>query len=100
MISEYEDGCVIGRSVSPPSLPTLIGPETAKRSKHVPPDDPSADVFEAARNKVIVHIYRPTVLAVHSMKGARFERPVVQCQPADAQWIFEALIRAGSITVD
>jgi len=70
MVGEYEDGCVIGRSGSPPSLPTLIGPETANRSKHVPPYDPSTDVFEATRNKVIVHIYRPTVLAVHSVKGA------------------------------
>src|SRR5215469_5886262 len=100
MMGEYEDGCVIGRSVAPPSFPTLIEPCTAHRSKHIPPDNPSTDIVEATRNQVIVDTGNSTVLALHSVKRTRLEHPVVQCEPAHPQWIFETLIRTGSITVD
>src|SRR5260221_9677530 len=54
MLRQHEDGYVVGRALAPPSLPTVVGPGAPHRPEHVAAHDPSADVLEAARGKVVV----------------------------------------------
>src|SRR5262245_17272018 len=39
VMGEHEDGRVIGRALSPPASPGLVGPWSADRPEHVPPHD-------------------------------------------------------------
>ena len=85
---------------APPSLPAFIGPRTTHRSKHVPPNDPCANVLKTTRDKVIVSIRGPTLLTVYSVKSACPKRPLVQCRPTHTEWVLETLIPAGSIPIN
>jgi len=70
MMGKYKDGCAKGRSFAPPSLPAFIGRGTTHRSKHVPPNDPGANVLKTTRDKVVVRIRSPALLAVYSITFA------------------------------
>src|SRR5215469_15645295 len=54
VVRQHEHGHLKWRSLSPPSLPALVGPGSAKRAEHVSSENPRADVLEAPRGKVIV----------------------------------------------
>jgi hypothetical protein len=47
------EGRSVIRGIAPPPLPSVVGPGAAYGSKNVSPDDPRADVVEAARDEVI-----------------------------------------------
>src|SRR5947208_14820225 len=54
VMSQDENGHVVRRVVTPPALPVQIGPRTANRSEHVPPQNPRSDVPESPRGKIVV----------------------------------------------
>ena len=45
---------VVGRRITPPSLPVVVRPRPADGSEHVPPENPGADAVETAGNEVVV----------------------------------------------
>src|SRR5208337_2380770 len=52
IVGEYEDGSVVRRVVAPPPLPSVVGPGSANRPKHVPAQNPSSDIGESACGKI------------------------------------------------
>ena len=100
VVGEDEDGSVVRRVVAPPALPGVVGPRPAHRSKHVAADDPRADVLEAARREIIVNPRRAAIIANHLLKGTCGKCPFVQRDPADAQWIVEILVGAGTVAIE
>jgi len=93
------DGHVIGGIVAPPTFPVFVGPRAADRPKHVAPQNPGADVFKAARGEVVVQAGDSTVSPSHALKRARRKEPSVQGHAADAQGIFETLVKACAVAI-
>jgi hypothetical protein len=78
----------------------VVGPRPADRSKYVAADDPRADVVEAARREIIVNPRRAAIIANDLLKGTCGKCPFVQRDPADAQWIVEILVGAGTVAIE
>src|ERR1700733_478676 len=83
VMRENKDWSVIGRIVSPPTLPCVIGPGAADRSKHVAAKYACADAFEA-HGEIIVNPGCAAILTGHLLKGTRGKKHVVQRSSADA----------------
>src|SRR4029077_20361465 len=99
VIGEHEDRTVIGRIVTPPSFPVLVGPRPAHRSEHIASHNPRADVAETARRKFVVGSGRAAVSAMHLLKSTSGERPFVQRAAAYAEGIVKVLVGSGTIAV-
>ncbi len=54
VVRQYEGGNMVRRTVTPPAIPLQVQPGSADRAEHVPPQDPRADIPEAARGEIIV----------------------------------------------
>src|SRR6266511_3338765 len=54
VVRQYERRDVIGRLVSPPSLPALVRPRAAHGSKHVSPQDPRSYFLETLFRHLVV----------------------------------------------
>lgn len=100
VVGEHKNRSVVRRIVAPPSLPNVVWPGSADRPEHVPANDPRADIVEASSDKVIVNSGSAAILAKHLSKGARAEDPFVQRHAADAQWIDEILVGAGTVAIE
>ena len=100
MMSENEYLCVIRRFVTPPALPFGIRPWAANRPEHISSQNPRADPIQAAFCKIIVDTRRAVRSSLHFLKHARWEEPLVQILTSNAQWIVEALIRAGAKPIE
>src|SRR6266851_4587559 len=96
---ENEDRSVIRRIFAPPPLPSVVRPRASHRPKHVSPDDPRADVFEATCDEVIINACFPTILAHHSLKSTRFEGPFVECKSTNPEWILKALTWTSTVPI-
>jgi hypothetical protein len=57
------------------------------------------DVFDA-RREIIVNPRRAATIANHLLKGTCGKCPFVQRDPADAQWIVEILVGAGTVAIE
>src|SRR5579862_342222 len=110
VMSKYECGNAKRRRLTPPALPGVITPRPSNGPEHVPADNEGANVTEAPSEEVIVDsgcsfgpavnaLDRP-VLAEHALERRCGEGPFGQRQPADALRILEALMRAGTESVD
>ena len=99
VMSQDEDRHVIGWVVAPPAFPVQIGPRTANRSEHVPPENPCADILESPCGEVIVHPGRAIARAVDPLERSRRNEPLVQVFAAHAEGVGSVLIRAGSVAV-
>jgi len=101
MIREHENRLMIHRVITPPPLPTLIQPGTADWSEHIPAHDPSTHIVETARGKVVIDP-RLSALGAEQMrlKRARCEGPSMKGLSTDAQWVLQALIRAGAKSIN
>src|SRR5260370_1417225 len=75
IMGEHKDRRVIWRLVSPPAFPTLIRPRSAHGAKHIPPENISADPFEAPRCDIVVDAGLATFVPVHPLPGARLSVP-------------------------
>src|SRR5262245_53723846 len=78
IMREHEDRNVIGRVVAPPAFPGLIRPGPADRPEHVAPQDPGADIGEAARRKIVVWAGRSIRLAEHGVRREGWVKPSVE----------------------
>src|SRR5262245_28039796 len=58
------------------------------------------DVGHAARDEVVVRPGRSARLAHHLLEGPRADHPLVQCQPAGAERVVEALARSSAVAVE
>src|SRR5579864_6994475 len=55
MVRQDKRGYVIRGLFTPPPLPRLVRPGTAHRSKHVPSENPRANVFHASPRPLIIN---------------------------------------------
>jgi hypothetical protein len=92
VIGEHEDRRVVRRVVAPPPLPGVVGPGSADRSEHVAAEDPRSDVCETARHEVVVDPAHTAIFALHLLKGARGDYPIVQSETADTERVVEVLL--------
>jgi len=100
VVGEHENRSMVRRIVSPPSFPRIVWPGATDWSKHVSADDPGADIGEAACGKVVVDTRGAALFAMHLLEGAGGEDPFVQRQAADANWVGEILMGAGTVAVE
>src|SRR5262249_30764751 len=101
MMRKHEHGDVIGRVVTPPPLPLVVGPRPAHRPEHVAAEDPGADVLEAAPHEFVVDAGRALgrLVATHLPKCAGREHPFMQRLTPDAERFFAALPRPRAIAI-
>src|SRR6185437_5201431 len=101
VVREYEHRRVVGRVVAPPAAPGFVGPRATHGPEHVAPEDPGADVCEAACREVIVDAGLAALGAQHALRrGAGGEYPLEHREATHAQRVLEALVRSGPIAVD
>ena len=100
VVGKHKNRSVVRGIVAPPSLPNVVWPGAADRPEHVPANDPRADIVEAVSDEVVVNSGSAAILAKHLSKGARAEDPFVQRHAADAQWIDEILVGAGTVAIE
>src|SRR5262249_26041013 len=91
VMRQHEYRHVVRGIFSPPPLPGILGPGPAHRSKHVPAENPCANVIETPGSKIIVDSRGPVAVPEHALECPGGERPVVEGGAADAQWIVQAL---------
>jgi hypothetical protein len=97
VVGQHKDLCVVWRIVAPPAFPCIVGPGASDRPEHIAPDDPGANVAEAARRKTVIDIGSAAIIPEHLLKSSGGEDPFVQRHAANAEWIVEIL--AGACTV-
>src|SRR6185437_1894856 len=100
MMREHKDRRVIGRLISPPAFPALVRPWPAHGTKHIAPQNISADILETPRGDLVVDANLAVFTTVHSLPGAGREEPVKHFKPAHAERILEILIRPGAVPID
>src|SRR5262245_49609638 len=75
VMRQYEGGHMIGRLVTPPSLPAVIRPGAANRPKHIASENPRADVLEAFFGHPIVDAGLTIALTMHATEYSRRKEP-------------------------
>src|SRR5215813_1453055 len=100
MMRKHKYGRVIRRFVTPPALPTIIGPGTANRAEHVPPKNPGANVDESHLGDLVINARLTIIKAVHLPPDARVEKPFHQIRAVDTQRVLQILIWSCTIAVD
>src|SRR5919201_285791 len=101
VVRENEDGHVVGWVLAPPTLPAFVRPGPAHRSEHVAPHDVRADVAAGACGEIVVYTRGAALLlTMHALPASRGNQPRVQVLSTDAEWVLDALIRAGAVAVD
>src|SRR5688572_29690262 len=92
VMSQDENGPVVRWVVTPPALPVRIGPRTANRSEHVPPQNPRSDVPESPRGKIVIDPGRAIARTMGLLKRACWDKPLVKVLPAHPEPIVDVLI--------
>src|SRR4051794_14642684 len=100
MMGQHEHIGVVRRLIAPPSLPVVIGPIAADRTKHVPAEDPSPDPGEAASGEVVVQTCVAALLSDLPFEGAGARHPTVERFPTAPERLGSRLRRSGAIAVD
>jgi hypothetical protein len=84
-MTEDEHRHVIGRIVSPPPLPGVVGPCTADGAEHIAAQNPCAHVLHGAPRKVVVDSGGAVRSAAHGLERAGRNEPIVQCLASDSE---------------
>ncbi len=101
VVRQHERVAVIRRLVAPPPSPALVGPLAAHGAEHVAPENPCADVREAALRELVVDTRRAAFLTEHLAKRARARTSTDAASlTADAERLLQALARAGAVPVE
>lgn len=104
MMCEDEDLGVVGRVLTPPAFPLVIGPGTAGGAEHIPAHNPRANAVETAFRKIVVDaggaVGRGGVVGHHFPESARGAEPIVQVFAADAEGVLEALVWPGAESIE
>src|SRR5437762_4867874 len=90
-----QDKCwnVIRRLVTPPALPTVIGPRPANRPEHIAAEYPCALIGHTFFGKAVINAGLAAFLTMHFAKDARIEKPFHQLGASSAKRILQVLIR-------
>jgi hypothetical protein len=99
VIGKDEDWSVVRRIVTPPAFPAVVGPGSPDRSEHIPPHNPSPDILEAPRRKLVVNSGGAAIGAKHVLKSPCGEGPLMQLVAADAERMIKILVRSGTVAV-
>src|ERR1700740_857813 len=100
VMCQHEDGRVIWRLVTPPSLPAVVRPRASDRTEHVAPKNPGTDSGKALLRDSVIDSHPSIIKAVHPAPYACVKEPLHQFQPPDAQRILEILVRSSTVAVD
>jgi hypothetical protein len=100
VMSQHEDGHVIGRLITPPTLPTVVGPWTSHGPEHVAAEYPGADSFKAKFREVVVDSRFAIRLPMHLTEDARAKGPIHQLRPINTERVLQILIEPGAVTVN
>src|SRR5882757_4416377 len=92
MMRQHEYRHMVGRIVSPPALPGMVGPSAADRAEHVSPHDPGAQIFHRFPGEAIVDVGRTALLADHFVKHPRLQQPPGHDHAADTKRMFKVLM--------
>lgn len=100
VVREHVYGDVIHGVLAPPTPPALVRPWTTNRPKHVPAEDPCADVVETSSGKPIVDARFSAIAAKQLLlNGSSRDQPTMKRSAADAQRIVDVLVWASAETV-
>jgi hypothetical protein len=101
MISEHENLRMIYRVITPPTPPALIKLGTAHWPEHISAHNPSTNIVEAPRGKVVVDpglsVFASKVLR---LKRASSERPSMKGSSANTKRVLQALVRTCAKAVN
>ena len=100
MVREHEGGRVVGRIVTPPSPPAIIGPFAPDRAEHVPSHDEGTEAVHRAPGERVVGTDVTAALALHRAEGSRGEVPLEQLRASLAQGLLQALLGSRRKAVD
>src|SRR5262249_28053328 len=100
VMGEHEDRRVIGRVLTPPAAPALVGPGSAHGAEHVAAEDVGTEVLEAAQREVVIDPGFPALQALHLPPDPGGEEPRHQLRTADAKGVLETLVGTGTEAVD
>src|ERR1051326_7355587 len=76
MVRQHKRRYVIRRFFAPPPFPRLVGPGAAYWSKHIPSQNPRANVLHASSRPLIIHPSGAPFHPVHLLPCARREKPL------------------------
>ena len=100
VVGQHENRHVVYGILAPPTAPTLIRPGSATWPKHVPAQDPGADIAETTCSEVFVDAIFSGIAAEQLLlKGARGKCPGVQRSASDPERLVQSLIRPGAEAV-
>ena len=100
VMREDEGRRVIRGIIAPPALPVGAAPIVAGRPEHVAAEDEGAEAVHRGAAEAIIGPVGPAVLPDHRSKSPRREEPAHQLGPSLAERMLQALVRAGSETVE
>src|SRR5687768_10421028 len=95
-MGQNEGRSMVRRIVAPPSLPSLVWPLPARRTKHVPSKYKCSEVVHRAMGEGIVHTFQTTPLAEHRLERPCSNKPTVEFRHALSQGVIQALVWASS----
>src|SRR5436309_16004935 len=78
---------ILGRNMFGP----VRGPWPPHRTKHVPPQDPSADILERALSHLVVDASPAAALALHLVPDLRLKEPGEHLRPTHSERILQIL---------
>src|SRR5262249_45204441 len=90
---------VIRRIVTPPTLPTMVGPRAAERAKHVSAEYPGAFAAHALFGKTVVDAGLAALATMHRLKRNGRKKPLHELGTGRPERIFKGLIRPGGKAV-
>src|SRR5438045_2442776 len=91
VVRQHERRNMIGRFVTPPSFPGVVGPWTAHRPEHVPAENPRAHVLHPSLRPLIIHTSRAAFLPLHLLPCACGKEPLKQLRATNAKRIVQTL---------
>src|SRR5712692_367322 len=100
MMSQHEDGGVIGRLIASPALPAFIRPRAADGPEHIAAEYPGAQAGHRLRGDLVVDARLATFKALHLSPGSSGEEPLHQRDAADPERILKILIGPRTEAVD
>jgi hypothetical protein len=101
ILGQHEHGHMVWRFLAPPALPVVVRATAHGPAKHIPAQDPGANILEAARGEVLVRTIRSLLSSPIMRWKVRVPRNhVCSSPPRSPQWILQALVRACAKTIE
>jgi hypothetical protein len=101
VMRQHKNWTMVWGLVAPPTVPAIILPLPADRTEHVAAHNPSANILKAPRGYIVVGANCTFRISENNLlDGPRSERPLVQPNSANAEWVLTVLLRASTIAID